>query len=124
MGNTENMLAVTPLPTPTNAFAQVAREMRAGKYPNAEAAEKALESAKWLEFLASKPIPCDTREPVLIMALARIACDGDERARFEAVIGLVDKYADEVRNGTPSGASRSNGGGGGFSIDGDTVVSP
>lgn len=116
----ENVLSVVPLSEPVNAFAQVAKEMRAIEYPNADAAREAMVNADWLDYLAGCAIPAQTRQPLILMALARLACDGTERERFATVIRAIDEQIAQRKNGKapPSNGAKK----GGFVIrDGEVV---
>lgn len=121
MANTENLLSVTLLPEAVNAFALTARDMRAMTYPDEKSAMKADVTATWLEFLArDKSLAAMSREPVLLIAMARLACNGNERKRFRKLCDEITLISDKAKNGTvPPGvtADARSGTKKGFRID-------
>ena len=120
MATDDPTLVLTPLAQPVNAFGRVATQMREPDYPTAESAQEANVSATWLEYLAKQPIDAMSREPLIILALARIASDGKERVRFLKVCTEVEALAEAMR-AQNNGAPPPNGAGAGFSIKGGEV---
>jgi len=101
----------TPLAKPENAFARAARGL-AGKYPSKQQMEKAKELRQFLVYLAGrKEIPCESTEPLLLIALARMATDGAERRRMRAVLDGIDRVIEELNSGTAAPASDNGAGG-------------
>ncbi len=126
MAKAENVLSVTLLPEPVNAFALVAKDFRKMEYPDKKSATKADITATWLEFLAKdKSLAASSREPILLMAIARIACNGNVRKQFRKLCDDITAIAlKNKKNGVaPAGATVEKGTkGGGFRIETPGVV--
>lgn len=120
----ELSLDCTPVSPPVNAFTRMAKELKDAPYDTEVRAKKGAEWRLWLLHLSKLPIPADSVEPVLLVALARLAIDGRERLRFAAVIEAIDKAVADVQSGAsvPVETQKTNGAGRGFVIGDDGEV--
>lgn len=79
-----------PLPAPVSPFAWMAAMMRADTYPDQARAEEAGQMARWLEHLAVTCPGIQSNEPLLLAAIARLACDAAGRRTVREALAQID----------------------------------
>lgn len=119
MSKHSGVISIAPLKKPVNAFRLLLQQLNKGKYPTVEAARKAKQQARLLEYLYKQPIPAHSDQPVQLLALARLATDGAWRKQVMTVCRLIEEEYARVGERIPQEARTPNNGsnGGGFSID-------
>jgi hypothetical protein len=91
------MLDLRPIATPQNPFSWMAKALRDADYPTTELAEKAADSAEYMDSLAESLPDIRSQNPVFLVAVCQAAQDGKNRADLLAALQDVDRLIESQR---------------------------
>lgn len=98
-----DLVDVSPLPEPVNAFGFAAELIKSGPRPtDARDLELWQMQVAWLEDVAGR-IPYETKHPVVALAVARMALVAEERAKVAAVIEGLEELLAQYTQGAQGG---------------------
>lgn len=98
-----------PLPAPVSPFAWMAAMMRADTYPGPKEAEEAGQMARWLEYLAVQLPDVQSAEPLILSAIARLACDAHARRNVRGALEKIEAVLARAQPANGAGGPPANG---------------